>query len=93
MEKPTTRDPDLDEFNEKWANRATRSEAKEIAQRYIQKDLELQSLCVPLSLEELVTLVDIARARGDDEQRIKLDMWLLANFEPQRIVGSMRTGR
>lgn len=41
-----------------------------------------------LDIPQLVTLLDIARLRGDAFQRNKIDAWLLTEFKPQKIGGT-----
>lgn len=41
-----------------------------------------------LNIPQLVTLLDIARMRGDAFQRNKIDAWLFAEFKPQKIGGT-----
>lgn len=82
-------DSKLEEFKNTWDDRSTRPQAKGLAEAYVNSHkTEMEILFGGLTLEQMVEQVDFYRNTGREEDRIKADMWLLAKFEPQRIVGT-----
>lgn len=82
-------DKQLEDFKSTWDNRDTRPQAKGLATAYVNSHkAEMEVLFKDLTLEQIVAQVDFYRSQGRAEDVIKADMWLLANFEPQKIVGT-----
>lgn len=85
------KDPIADLSTAAFAERdAIRAECKTLAGAYITAHRDDLARFEGLGIEHLVNLITIARHRGDEDERILIDMWLLANFEPQRIRGNFR---
>jgi len=79
-----------DDFDREWKE-GDRAKAKAIAQKYVNTDPAfsmLTSMLEGLTIEELVALIDRKRTASDEDGRRRVDMYLLVNREPQRIVGS-----
>lgn len=53
---------------------------------------ELSPILSKFTLEGLVDLVSSYRRAGREEDRIITDMWLLSEYEPQNITGSITVG-
>lgn len=62
-----------------------------LADAYVLAHPELVAQFAALTLPECVTLVDLAREKGDEERRILLDVWIMAGFEFQEIGGTFAT--
>lgn len=78
----------LEAFENEWRN-GDRAKAKEMAKRLTHADGgAILAKYQALSLEQCVALIDQARERGDEEQRIEIDAYLLSEHEPQQIGGS-----
>ena len=79
-------DAELQRFTELWDDKSTRPEAKAYAVAYCgSHDL---SGYERHTMEDLVGLVGEARAAGDEAERVRLDIWLLATYEPQQITAT-----
>lgn len=66
-----------------------RAVARAMAMAYSGAHPEMRAKYGGLDIPQLVALVDQARERGDEDERISLDVWLLAEFQPQVIGGSI----
>lgn len=85
-------DGDLARFVAEWKS-GRRDEARAIARAYIDAHrAELAPQLEPYSLDDLVRLVSAYRQAGREEDRIVADMWLLTEYEPQRITGTIHMG-
>lgn len=73
------------DFEDEWRT-GDRAKAKEIAVNYV-KDKKVFGKYEGLSLEQLVALVDLARQKNDEEERRRIDVYLLAIHPPQQIGG------
>lgn len=85
---------ELTAFKETWeASDATkdRTEARSLADAYVAAHPDLEARYGGFGIPDLVALIDAARARGDEERRVEIDLWLLHAFEPQRIGGRRDT--
>ena len=67
-----------------------RGEAKDIAADYCTANAADLTRFQGLEREHLVNLISIARTQGNADEATIIDMWLLANFEPQIIRGNFR---
>lgn len=81
------------QFDYEWRE-GDRDKAREIAKDYINANrLRLTKVFSGYTLEDLVREVDALRAAGRHSDRIIVDMWLLAEYQPQDISGELRIGR
>lgn len=79
-------------FDREWRE-GDRERATEMAREYIDEHREaLAPLLEPMSLEDVVSLIDQYRKVGREEDRIVADMWLLVNYPPQNISGTFHLG-
>lgn len=79
----------LSRFEHAWKT-GDRDLAREIAREFIDSSHpQLKGLLRQYSREGLVRLVDAYRAAGQDENRVIAEMWLLVEYEPQRITGHL----
>jgi len=62
-----------------------RTEARALADAYVAAHPDLEARYGGFAIPDLVALLDAARARGDEERRVEIDLWLLHAFEPQHI--------
>lgn len=85
-------DPRLEWFDTAWKDKQ-RENAKTIAKAYIEENRSNLQRFENMTLEDLVQNIDAARRLGNEEERILTDMWLLSEYEPQNIEGSIRMGR
>jgi hypothetical protein len=82
----------LEQFVEEWRG-GDRERAKALARDYVEAHREgLAKVLEPLSLDDIVQLIDSYRAVGQWKDVVIADMWLIANYEPQTINGSVRLG-
>lgn len=69
---------------------ALRAEAKAHAEQYcIDNAARLETIYGNLTLPQIVSQIDFYRSQGRFDDVQEADMWLLANFEPQKIGGTM----
>lgn len=83
-------DAALTAYDNAWRENAggNRNETcQALADAYVLAHPELERAYGALTIPELVALVDLARAAGNEEKRILLDIWIMAGFEFQRIGG------
>ena len=77
-------------YDRAW-NETPKDERNAVCQRladeYMAAHPELAAQFAGFTIPELVTLVGIARANGDEERRILLDIVINAGFEYQQIGG------
>lgn len=89
-------DPILEEFQAKWVlgKGPSRDEAKRIAIGYTEAHkAALAPVLEPLSLEDIVHLIDAYREVGGREEDIAIaECWLLSEYEPQNISGAIQLG-
>lgn len=88
-------DPVLEEFVAKWASgKDNREAAKAVAVAYIEANrAALASVLEPMSLEDIVRLIDAYREVGGREADIAIaECWLLTEYEPQHISGEIQFG-
>ena len=79
----------IEAFDKEWRH-GDRNKAKGMAVAYVNAHREeLARALGRLSLVELVHLVSDLRSQGKDRARVIVDMWLLNEFEPQKIGGSV----
>lgn len=62
---------------------------KETAEQYCRDHPELAGHLGSRTLPELVGLVDFYREASQEVNRVITDMWLISNYEPQTIIGTM----
>lgn len=65
---------------------------QQLADDYVLAHPELRDLYGSLTLPELVEQVSFARAAGDEARRIELDIWIMREFEFQKISGAIAVG-
>jgi len=76
-----------EEFKEEWdRGKEYHDSARQMAKQYMQDHRdEYFPVLGPLSREDLAALVSKLRAESRPRDVIIVEMWLLANFEPQNI--------
>ena len=68
--------------------------AKEMAKAYVADNRPAMSAAFDgLTRDDLVGLVSQYREDGTDEKRLLVDIWLLAEFAPQQITGTIQIGK
>lgn len=83
---------ELEAFVEEWA-RGDRSKAREMARAYVNAHREgLAPVLERLSLVDIVKLIDGYREYGQWDNVAVAEMWLLVNYEPQKINGAVSIG-
>lgn len=82
---------ELVKFNELWATKQ-RMAAKSLAIDYVLDNKQLFQRFESLTLEQLVEFIDSVRAVGNVQEQTLADMWLLTQYEPQNIVGTVNIG-
>lgn len=81
------------QFDYEWRE-GDRDKARDIAKEYINANRQrLTRVFGSYTLEDLVREVDALREAGRHSDRIIVDMWLLAEYQPQDISGELRIGR
>ena len=81
----------LEEFDSQWrAGGESRTRAYTLAKDYARTRRQDFAAIADYDIPSLVGLVEAYREAGDEENRILADIWLLASFPPQQIVGEMR---
>lgn len=83
---------DFQAFNSEW-NIGDKAVAKQMALDYVAAHENEFLAYKDMTIPELVGLIDAYRAAGNEELRIKIDIWLLHAFEPQQIGGDMTLRR
>ena len=79
-------------FDRAWCT-GYREDARALAIDYVATHrAQLEKTLGGKTLEDLVKLVDGYRAAGRENERAIVDMWLLVEYQPQRIVGELRMG-
>ena len=80
-----------EEFQALWdSGKENHIAARELAREYVKENRDtLWPTLGPMNLIDLVRLVDQLRAAGQERERIIVDMWLLAEHEPQQIGASV----
>jgi len=67
-----------------------RDQALQLAKDYVAANRPaLEGKYAALTQEQCVALVGVARRRGDMDEVNEIKTWLLAEYPPQKIVGSM----
>ncbi len=83
---------DLQRFDREWRT-GNRDRARQMARNYVASHREeIAPVLQPLTLAEIVVLVGEYRARGLETDRIIADMWLLTEYPPQHITGTVSLG-
>ena len=81
----------LEGFDSQWrAGGESRTRAYTLAKDYAAARRQDFAAIADYDIPSLVGLVEAYREAGDEENRILADIWLLASFPPQQIVGEMR---
>ncbi len=90
-------------FDQEWKH-GDKATAREMAKVYVEghranlmanlttavRKVREAHLDDPPSIPDLVSLVDAYRKKGWEEDRIIVDMVLLAGYEPQKVTGELR---
>lgn len=85
-------DEALLQFDYEWRE-GDRTKAKQIAKDYINsRRVELTAIFSKYSLEDLVRECEALRIAGRISDRIIVDMWLMSEYEPQNITGTLTIG-
>lgn len=85
-------DRDIQGFVDEWRH-GDRSLAKAMAKEYVEAHrAQIAPLLEPRIREEIVAMIDGARLEGRDADVAIAEMWLLTEYEPQRISGSLNLG-
>lgn len=79
-------DAELAAFDNEWKN-GSRAVAKAQAQVWLDAHPDVRAQYDALSIETLVGMVSDLRGRGDEEGRIRVDVYLLAGRPQQFIEG------
>jgi hypothetical protein len=80
----------LQEFREAMADRNTRDKALELALAYAEENADTyEPILGGKSSDELVTLVDMARAGGNDDLATAITIYELAKFERKNVGGTV----
>ena len=83
---------DVERFEHEW-HHGDRTAAKQMAKDYVAAHrAELEPILAKFTLEGLVDLVTSYRRAGREEDRIITDMWLLSEYKPQNITGTIQMG-
>lgn len=83
---------DVARFENEW-HHGDRNAARRMAKNYVAAHHdELSPILSKFTLEGLVDLVSSYRRAGREEDRIIADMWLLSEYKPQNITGSITVG-
>jgi len=64
------------------------AKARQLADDYVEAHPDEFVNLKDRSLEDCVKMVDVFRAAGLEEERLKVEAWLLHRFEPQNIGGT-----
>lgn len=81
-------DAKVEEFDREWKT-GDRGKAKTLAKAYVAANrAHLLQHLEGLDIPALVAMVTAYRQAGRHEDAKVVDMWLLSEFEPQRITGS-----
>lgn len=79
----------VQDFKNAWANKADRAPAMALAEQYVAENAAvLDPILGGKSREELVKIVDLARAAGNDDMAWTVTMWELVKFPRQQIGGA-----
>lgn len=93
---------ELRDYDKEWKT-GDRVKAKEMAKAYVAENKSAIEVLInsavralrefklndPASIPELVELVSLYRQNGGEDDRILLDMYLMAEHEPQKITGTV----
>ena len=79
------------DFAKEWRE-GDRGLAKDMARAYVADNPQQFDVLKEYSRDELVVLLGDYRDAGRDEEQIVVDMWLLSEFEPQKITGAITIG-
>lgn len=71
-----------------WARLPTREQATDLAKQFVQDHSGDLFVFNRYTLAEMVNLVESYRAAGRRRESVLANMWILANYEPQDIVGT-----
>lgn len=80
---------EIEEFDRLWKGR-DHAKARKLAHDYVKDNRKaLTAKYGDKSREEVIDMVAAARLEGREEERLEADMWLLAEFKPVAVVGSI----
>lgn len=81
--------PEMQQFDALWKS-GDKAEAKVLAIEYVEDNRGIFSEAFGgLGIPQVVSFIDAYRIQGKEADRIAADMWLLSEFEPQRIKGQL----
>ena len=84
----------VQDFVSAWADKPNRDAAYAIAEQYVAENAAtLEPILGGKSSDELVQLVDLARAAGNHDMAQVVTMWELVKFPRKNIGGIVRPGR
>lgn len=81
----------IEEFVHEWRN-GDRVKAREMARAYVHANRNALAHYQRMTRDELVQRCTDLRASGDVREIPVIEMWLLSEYEPQRISGRIRPG-
>lgn len=79
---------EIADFDREWKE-GDREKARQMARDYVAANRERLQALERLTLPDLVERVSQCRAEGREEDRLVTDMWLLSEYQPQKIVGGI----
>jgi hypothetical protein len=82
----------VQDFRTAWADKANRDKAIEIAKEYVAENAAtLDPILGGKTSDDLVQMIDLARAAGNEDMVTSLTMYELVGFERREIGGAVRT--
>lgn len=82
----------IQDFKDAWADKPNRDKAFAIAEQYVaENEGILEPILGGKTSDELVAVVSLARAAGNDEMATAVTIWELVKFERKQIGGVATT--
>ena len=69
-----------------------RTKLKWMAEAYVKENYPRLKVLEQYTRDELINFITSYRNEGREEERIITDMWLMANYAPEKVFGSMNIG-
>lgn len=80
----------VQEFRDAWADKPNRDAAVALAEQYVAENAALlEPILGDKTSEELVQVIDLARAAGNEDMVTTVTMWELVHFERKEIGGTI----